>query len=87
MEKFTAEQARALMPDRFKEMVEKIHERIRIAAENGLIEIMVTFDIKYNVNKVPWKVVHFLEEEGYSVILSISELKATLSFNINWRES
>lgn len=87
MEKFTAEQARALMPDRFKEMVEKIHEQIRIAAENGLIEIMVAFDIKYNVNKVPWKVVHFLEEEGYSVILSILELKATISFSINWRES
>lgn len=87
MEKFTAEQARTLMPDRFKEMIEKIHERIHIAAENGLYEIRVIFDVRYNVNKTPWKVVHFLEEEGYSVILSVSEIKATLSFDISWRES
>lgn len=87
MEKFTVEQARALMPDRFKEMVEMIHERIRIAAENGLVEIVMAFDMKYNVNKAPWKVVHFLREEGYSVILSILESKATLSFDISWRES
>lgn len=85
MEKFTAEQARALMPDRFKEMVEMIHERIHIAAENGLDEIVMAFDRKYNVNKAPWKVSHFLEEEGYKVIFTLSV--DSFEYVVGWRES
>lgn len=85
MEKFTAAQARALMPDRIKDMVEIIHKHIRTAAENGLIEVNVTFNTKCNVNGIPWKVLRFLEEEGFHVILSNG--MNSVDYKIDWRES
>lgn len=85
MEKFTAAQARALMPNRIKDMVETIHKHIRTAAENGLIEVSVTFNTNYNVNGIPWKVLRFLEEEGFYVILS--DGMNSIDYKIDWRES
>lgn len=87
MEKFTAEQARTLMPDRFKEMVERIHADIREAALAGKTEVVITFRKEFNGNSSARKVKDFLEkDEGYSVFLSVSELKPDLSFYISWRE-
>lgn len=85
MEKFTAAQARAMMPNRIKDMVETIHKHIRTAAENGLIEVSVTFNTNYNVNGIPWKVLRFLEEEGFHVILSNG--MNSIDYKIDWRES
>lgn len=85
MEKFTAAQARALMPNRIKDMVETIHKHIRTAAENGLIEVSVTFNTNYNVNGIPWKVLRFLEEEGFHVILSNG--MNSIDYKVDWRES
>lgn len=85
MEKFTAAQARALMPNRIKDMVETIHKHIRTAAEDGLIEVSVTFNTNYNVNGIPWKVLRFLEEEGFHVILSNG--MNSIDYKIDWRET
>ena len=85
MEKFTAAQARAMMPNRIKDMVETIHKHIRTAAENGLIEVSVTFNTNYNVNGIPWKVLRFLEEEGFHVILSNG--MNSIDYKVDWRES
>lgn len=85
MEKFTAAQARALMPNRIKDMVETIHNHIRTAAEDGLIEVSVTFNTNYNVNGIPWKVLRFLEEEGFHVILSNG--MNSIDYKVDWRES
>ena len=85
METFTAAQARALMPDRIKDMVETIHKHIRTAAENGLIEVRVSFNTKCNVNGIPWKVLRFLEQEGYEVILTNG--MDSVDYIVSWRES
>ena len=88
MEKFTAAQARELMPDRFNEMVERIHADIREAALAGKADITTFFHSEFNNNGDGYKVKDFLEkDEGYSVILSVSELKAVLKFYISWRVS
>ena len=50
MEKFTAAQARELMPDRFNEMVEQIHTDIREAALAGKTGITITFRSEFNMN-------------------------------------
>lgn len=86
MEKFTAAQARALMPDRFDEMVEQIHTDIREAALVGKTGVTITFRSGFNNNGGAYKVKDFLEkDEGYSVILSV--MATSFSFCINWRES
>lgn len=86
MEKFTAAQARELMPDRFDEMVGRIHSYIREAALAGKVSVIVTFCDDLNNNGCVYKVKDFLEkDEGYSVILSVKE--TSFSFYINWRES
>ena len=86
MEKFTAEQARALMPDRFDEMVERIHADIREAALAGKTGVTTTFRSEFNNNGGAYKVRDFLEqEERYSVILSV--MATSFSFCINWRKS
>lgn len=85
MEKFTAAQARALMPDRIKDMIEVIHKHIRTAAENGLIEANISFNTNCNVNGIPWKVLRFLEEEGFHVILSNG--MNSVDYKVDWRES
>ena len=86
MEKFTAAQARELMPNRFNEMVERIHTDIREAALAGKTGITTTFRRVFNNNDGAYKVKDFLEkDEGYSVILSV--MATSFSFCINWRES
>ena len=86
MEKFTAAQARELMPNRFNEMVERIHTDIREAALAGKTDITTTFRSEFNNNGGAYKVKDFLEkDEGYSVILSV--MATSFSFCINWRES
>lgn len=86
MEKFTAEQARALMPDRFNEMVEQIHADIREAALAGKTSVTTTFRSEFNNNGGAYKVKDFLEQvERYSVILSV--MATSFSFCINWRKS
>ena len=86
MEKFTAAQAREVMPNRFNEMVERIHTDIREAALAGKTGITTTFRSEFNNNGGAYKVKDFLEkDEGYSVILSV--MATSFSFCINWRES
>ena len=86
MEKFTAAQAREMMPDRFNEMVERIHADIREAALTGKTGVTTTFRSGFNNNGGAYKVKDFLEkDEGYSVILSV--MATSFSFCINWRES
>lgn len=86
MEKFTAAQARELMPNRFNEMVERIHTDIREAALAGKTGITTTFRSEFNNNGGAYKVKDFLEkDEGYSVILSV--MATSFSFCINWHES
>lgn len=84
-ERLTAAQARALMPNRIKDMVETIHKHIRTAAEDGLIEVSVTFNTNYNVNGIPWKVLRFLEQEGYEVCLTNG--MDSVDYIVSWRES
>ena len=43
MEKFIAAQAREMMPSRFNEMIERIHNHIRNMAVNGGSVVTVTF--------------------------------------------
>ena len=86
MEKFTAAQARELMPNRFNEMIERIHNHIHNMAVIGRSVATVTFSNDYNVEGLPFKVKDFLEkEEGYEVILT--NKKKSIEFCINWRES
>ena len=86
MEKFTAAQARALMPDRSDEMIERIHADIREAALAGKTGVTTTFRSEFNNNGGAYKVKDFLEkDEGYSVILSV--MATSFSFCINWRKS
>ena len=84
-EKFTAAQARELMPNRFIEMIETIHKHIRTAAESGLIEVSISFNTKCNVNGIPWNVLRFLEEEGFHVILTNGI--NSVDYKVDWRES
>lgn len=86
MEKFTAAQARALMPDRFKEIIEQVHTDIREAAIEGKTGVTITFRSEFNNCGEACKVKDFLEkDEGYSVILSV--MATSFSLCINWRES
>ena len=84
MEKFTAAQARELMPNKFKEIVERIHADIREAALEGKSSVTVTFRSGFNNCGEAFKVKNFLEkDEGYSVILSVME--TSFSLCVNWR--
>ena len=86
MEKFTAAQARALMPNRFNEIVERVHTDIREAAQEGETGITVTFRSEFNNCGEAYKVKDFLEkDEGYGVILAVKT--TSFSFCVNWRES
>ena len=79
MEKFTAAQARELMPNRFNEMIERIHNHIHNMAVIGRSVATVTFSNDYNVRD-------FLEkEEGYEVYLT--NRKKDTEFFISWSES
>ena len=85
MEKFTAAQARELMPNRFNVMIERIHNHIRDIAINGGSVLTVTSSSDFCVGNLPFKVKDFLEkEEGYKVILTI-EMKS-VKFCINWND-
>ena len=84
-ERLTAAQARELMPSRFNEMIERIHNHIRNMAVNGGSIVVVTFSSDFNVGGLPFKVKDFLEkEEGYEVILT-NGMKS-IEFCINWRD-
>lgn len=85
MEKFTAAQARELMPNRFNIMIERIHNHIRDIAINGGSVVTEIFSSDFNVEGLPFKVKDFLEkEEGYGVILT-NRMKS-IEFCINWRD-
>ena len=85
MEKFTAAQARELMPNKFNEMIERIHNHIRNMAVTGGEVVTVTFSEDFRVGGLPHKVKDFLEkEEGYKVILT-NGMKS-VEFCINWRD-
>ena len=84
MEKFTAAQARELMPSRFNVMIERIHNHIRNMAVNGGSLVTVIFSGDYNVGNLFFKVKDFLEKEGYEVIL-INKMKSA-EFHISWCE-
>lgn len=86
MEKFTAAQARELMPDRFNEMIERIHNHIRNMAIIGGSVATVTFSNDYNVGDLFFSVKDFLEkEEGYKV--SLIKKKKNTEFFVSWSES
>lgn len=86
MEKFTAAQAKELMPNRFNEMIERIHNHIRNMAIIGGSVATVTFSNDYNVEDLFFRVKDFLEkEEGYKVFLT--NKKKSTEFSISWRES
>lgn len=86
MEKFTAAQARELMPDRFNEMIELIHNNIHNTALDGKSVVTITFSNDFNIEGLSFKVKEYLEkEEGYKVLLTNRE-KST-EFFISWRES
>ena len=84
MEKFTAAQARELMPSRFNEMIERIHNHIRNMAVDGGSVVTVIFSGDFYVEGLPFKVKDFLEkEEGYEVILT--KRMKSVEFCINSR--
>lgn len=85
MKRFTAAQARDLMPNKFDEMIEQIHNHIRNVAVVGESVVTVTFSSDFNVESLPFRVKNFLEEvEGYEVILT-NGMKS-VEFCINWRD-
>ena len=85
MEKFTAAQARELMPSRFNEMIERIHNHIRNMAVDGGSVVTVTFSSGFDAEGLPLKVKDFLEkEEGYEVILTHG--MKSVGFYISWRD-
>ena len=85
MEKFTAAQAREMMPDRVKEIVEKVHNYVRTAAKEGRIKTEIIFHGDMNVEKSAWKAKKILEEEGFYVILTDSD--TSFRYTVDWRES
>ena len=86
MEKFTAAQARELMPNRFNEMIERIHNHIRNMATIGGSVATVTYSNEYNVGDLFFRVKDFLEkEEGYKV--SLIKKKKSTEFFVSWSES
>ena len=86
MEKFTAAQARELMPNRFNEMIERIHNHIHNMAIIGGSVATVTFSNEYNVGDLFFRVKDFLEkEEGYKVFMT--NKKKRTAFSISLRES
>ena len=86
MEKFTAAQARELMPNRFNEMIERIHNHIRNMAIIGKSVATVTFSNDYNVRDLFFRVKEKKKkEEGYEVYLT--NKKKDTEFFINWSES
>ena len=85
MEKFTAAQARELMPNKFDEMIERIHNHVRNMAVIGGEVVTATFSEDFKVGGLPLKVKDFLEkEEDYKVILT-NGMKS-VEFCINWRD-
>lgn len=85
MEKFTAAQARGLMPNRFNEMIERIHNHIRNMAVDGGSVVTVTFSSSFDVEGLPFRVKDFLEkEEGYGVILARGT--KSIEFYISWSD-
>ena len=86
MEKFTPAQARELLPNRFNEMIERIHNHIRNMAIIGKSVATVTFSSDFNIEGLFFKVKDFLEkEESYKVFLT--NKKKSTEFSISWRES
>lgn len=82
-EKFTAEMARATMPDesKFEELVADCHTRIAAAAVKGEYEVHCGFSIdRYNRSHF-FQLKDFLEREGYNVAQHL----LSNYFIIDWR--
>ena len=81
--KFTAEMARATMPDesKFEELVADCHKRIAMAAAEGKFEVHCSFSIdRYNRSHL-FQLKDFLKREGYNVAQPL----LTNYFIIDWR--
>ena len=81
--KFTAEMARATMPDesKFEELVADCHKRIAMAAAEGKFEVQCSFSIdRYNRSHL-FQLKDFLKREGYNVAQPL----LTNYFIIDWR--
>lgn len=82
-EKFTAEMARATMPDesKFEELVADCHMRIAAAAAEGKYEVHCSFSIdRYNRSHF-FQLKDFLKREGYNV----QQPLLSNYFIIDWR--
>lgn len=82
-EKFTAEMARATMPDesKFEELVANCHKRIAAAAAEGKYEVQCGFSIdRYNRSHF-FQLKDFLKREGYNV----QQPLLSNYFIIDWR--
>ena len=86
MEKFTAAQARELMPNRFNEMIERIHNHIHNMAVIGRSVATVTFSNDFNIEGLFLKVKDFLEKEKVYELYLTNKNKCT-EFFISWSES
>lgn len=82
-EKFTAEMARAAMPDesKFNELVADCHMRIAAAAAEGKFKVDCSFSFdRYNRSHF-FQLKDFLKKEGYNVAQPL----LTNYFIIDWR--
>lgn len=83
-EKFTAEMARATMPDesKFEGLVAECHKKIAVAAAEGRYETHYGFSTdRYNRSHF-FRLRDFLKKEGYNVYQSL----LYNYFIIDWRE-
>ena len=85
MEKFTAAQARGLMPDCFGKMISQVHNAIREAATAGSFNTHVNFPYEPCYVVSIEQVKEFLKGEGYAVSVSEWETKNQIQFYVNWR--
>lgn len=84
-EKFTAEMARATMPDtsKFEELVKDCHAQIAAAAAEGKYVVYTSFSDDHYSRSQFFQLKDFLRKEGYEVA---QPLLANY-FIIDWREN
>ena len=82
-EKFTAEMARAIMPDesKFEELVADCHKSISAAAAQGKYEVHCSFSIDRYNRSYFFQLKDFLKKEGYNV----QQPLLSNYFIIDWR--
>ena len=82
-EKFTAEMARATMPDesKFEELVADCHKRIAAAAARGEYKVDCSFSIDHYNRSHFFQLKDFLKKEGYNVMQPL----LSNYFIIDWR--